>query len=68
MPMPDKKVQVTISLPQPILDWIDSEIASKRFANRSHAIEYCVYQEEKKEGNPGETTAASILVDRNAAS
>lgn len=42
--MPEKRTQVTITLPQEILDWIDQEIASKRFANRSHAIEYSVFK------------------------
>lgn len=31
--------RVSITLPKECLDWIDSKIASRVYANRSHAIE-----------------------------
>jgi len=46
--MTDKRIQVTITLDPDTLGWMDNEIQSKRFANRSHAIEYCLHQERTK--------------------
>lgn len=51
---------VTISLPAEMIDWIDSEVETVRFASRSHCIEYCLLQEmqKKKQGNAdGESLA-----------
>jgi|WetSurMetagenome_2_1015567.scaffolds.fasta_scaffold04887_4 Arc/MetJ-type ribon-helix-helix transcriptional regulator len=44
---------VTISLPAEMIEWIDSEVETVRFASRSHCIEYCVLQEiqKKNQGN-----------------
>jgi Arc/MetJ-type ribon-helix-helix transcriptional regulator len=53
--MPDKeKPRIAITIDQELLDWIDEKIKSKKFANRSHAIEYCVHEameNEMKQGN-----------------
>ena len=46
--MAEKKAQLSILLSQDLVDWIDSKIDSDRiFANRSHAIEYCVMNAKK---------------------
>lgn len=37
--MPNKK-PVTISVDQDLLDWIGSQVNRRRFADRSHAVEY----------------------------
>ncbi|MCL4437180.1 MAG: ribbon-helix-helix domain-containing protein [Thaumarchaeota archaeon] len=37
-----KKVKTSIALDEDLLKWIDSEVATKRFANRTHAIEYAI--------------------------
>ena len=37
-----KKVKTSIALDSDLLKWIDSEIETKRFANRTHAIEYAL--------------------------
>mgnify|MGYP000894371538 CR=1 FL=1 len=41
--MPEKKVVATITIDPEIAAWIDKGIESKRFANRTHAIEYCLF-------------------------
>jgi metal-responsive CopG/Arc/MetJ family transcriptional regulator len=48
------KNQVTISLDPRFLEWLDQGIASFKFANRSHGIEYCINKtmlSENKEEN-----------------
>jgi metal-responsive CopG/Arc/MetJ family transcriptional regulator len=45
------KAQVTISLDNRFLEWLDEGIKSLKFATRSHGIEYCInraMQEEAK--------------------
>lgn len=37
------KTIISASVEQDLLEWIDSQIATKRFANRSHAIIACLY-------------------------
>ena len=44
--MTEKKTSVTLS--DEILKWIDEQIKTKRFASRSHAVEYCVNEVMKK--------------------
>lgn len=34
-----KKFKTSVALDAELLKWVDSEIAKKRFANRTHAIE-----------------------------
>ena len=40
--MPKERVSITIR--KDLLEWIDQQIESLRFASRSHAIEYAVAQ------------------------
>lgn len=46
-----KKLKTSITLDEDLLKWIDSQIKTKRFANRTHAIEYALekLKEEKKQ-------------------
>jgi Arc/MetJ-type ribon-helix-helix transcriptional regulator len=37
-----KKVKTSIALDEGLILWIDSQIKTKRFANRTHAIEYAL--------------------------
>lgn len=37
-----KKIKTSVSLDEELLSWVDSLISSKRFANRTHAIEYAL--------------------------
>jgi Arc/MetJ-type ribon-helix-helix transcriptional regulator len=37
-----KKVKTSIALDSELLKWIDAEVVKKRFANRTHAIEYAL--------------------------
>jgi Arc/MetJ-type ribon-helix-helix transcriptional regulator len=37
-----KKVKTSVALDSDLLKWIDAEVAKKRFANRTHAIEYAL--------------------------
>lgn len=36
------KVRVSASLDKELLKWLDKQIKNKKFANRSHGIEYCI--------------------------
>ncbi|MBT3406924.1 hypothetical protein HN419_07250 [Candidatus Woesearchaeota archaeon] len=36
------KEKISISVEKELLDLLDSEISEYRFANRSHAVEYCI--------------------------
>jgi Arc/MetJ-type ribon-helix-helix transcriptional regulator len=50
--MVKKRLQVTVR--EDIVDWIDRQIETLRFASRSHAIEYALLQimkNEKKESS-----------------
>jgi len=37
-----KKKLVTVTLSEEVLNWIDKQIKNRRFASRSHALEYIV--------------------------
>ncbi|HKG89249.1 MAG TPA: ribbon-helix-helix domain-containing protein [Nitrososphaeraceae archaeon] len=39
-----KKVKTSITVDDDLLKWIDKEIQSRRFASRTHAIEYAIEQ------------------------
>lgn len=38
--MPDKKVKVTASIDVDLVEWIDQEVGKRRFASRTHALEF----------------------------
>ena len=40
--MARKKPTVSMTIDAELLRWLDSKIKTKKFANRSHAVEYCV--------------------------
>jgi len=44
-----KKVKTSIALDKDLLEWIDKMISTKKFANRTHAIEYAL-QKLREEG------------------
>lgn len=37
-----KKIKTSVALDEELIKWIDSLILTKRFANRTHAIEYAL--------------------------
>jgi Arc/MetJ-type ribon-helix-helix transcriptional regulator len=37
-----KRLKVTATVDQELIEWIDEEVKKKRFRNRSHAIEYAL--------------------------
>jgi len=44
------RVRVTVTVDNELVQWIDAEVKTKRFRNRSHAIEYAIAKlKEKKE-------------------
>lgn len=43
-----KKVKTSIALDEDLLKWIDKMVATKKFANRTHAVEYAL--QKLKEG------------------
>ena len=46
-----KKIKTSVALDEELLEWIDKLIASKRFANRTHAIEYALQRLKEREKN-----------------
>ncbi len=38
----ERKPRVSLTIEQPLLDWINQEIKTKRFASQSHAVEQCL--------------------------
>ena len=57
------KERITITLDKEILSWIDEEISSKKFANKSHCFEFLIKkkitEEDERANNhyPGQGTA-----------
>ena len=48
------KKQVTVNLDEEMLEWIEEKIKEKKFATRSHSLEYALMRlmkEEKEQGN-----------------
>jgi Arc/MetJ-type ribon-helix-helix transcriptional regulator len=43
-----KKIKTSIALDEELLQWIDKEIQTRRFASRTHAIEYAIEQLRKE--------------------
>jgi Arc/MetJ-type ribon-helix-helix transcriptional regulator len=43
-----KKIKTSINLDEDLIKWIDTQIKTKRFANRTHAIEYALEQIRKE--------------------
>lgn len=44
-----KKVKTSIALDENLLKWIDKMVSIKRFANRTHAIEYALQKLKEEE-------------------
>lgn len=42
-------IRTSVTLDDEIIKWIDEQIKKKKFASRSHAVEYCIYQIMQKE-------------------
>ena len=38
--MSEKKVKVTASMDADLVEWIDKEVEGRRFASRTHALEF----------------------------
>ena len=41
------KERITIAIDKELLEWIDAEIEQRHFANRSHAIQSCLFESRK---------------------
>jgi Arc/MetJ-type ribon-helix-helix transcriptional regulator len=39
-----KKIKTSMNLDEDLLKWVDTQIKIKRFANRTHAVEYALQQ------------------------
>jgi Arc/MetJ-type ribon-helix-helix transcriptional regulator len=60
--MSDKeKPRIAITIDPELLGWIDGKIKSKKFANRSHAIEYCVHDAIEREMKQGNAEASPVV-------
>lgn len=44
-----RKVKTSVALDEDLLSWIDKLIRSKRFASRTHAIEYALQRLKERE-------------------
>jgi len=44
-----RKIKTSVALDEELLKWIDNEIQRKKFANRTHAIEYAIMKLKEKE-------------------
>ena len=42
-----KKIKTSVAMDEDLLKWIDRQIQTRRFASRSHAIEFAVEQLKK---------------------
>jgi Arc/MetJ-type ribon-helix-helix transcriptional regulator len=40
--MAKTKIKTSVALDKDLLDWINTMVARKRFANKTHAIEYAI--------------------------
>lgn len=38
------KIKTSIALDEDLLNWVDTQIEKRRFANRTHAIEFALQQ------------------------
>ena len=43
-----RKIKTSVTLDEDLLKWLDKEIQTRRFASRTHAIEYAIEQLKKK--------------------
>jgi Arc/MetJ-type ribon-helix-helix transcriptional regulator len=43
-----KKINTSMNLDEELLKWVDSQIAKKRFAHRTHAVEYALQKLKEK--------------------
>jgi Arc/MetJ-type ribon-helix-helix transcriptional regulator len=39
-----KKLKTSVAIDRELLEWVDAQINKKRFANRTHAVEYALQQ------------------------
>jgi hypothetical protein len=46
--MEKKKINTSMNLDEDLLKWVDSQIAKKRFAHRTHAVEYALQKLKEK--------------------
>jgi len=42
-----RKIKTSVTLDEDLLKWLDKEIQTRRFASRTHAIEYAIEQLKK---------------------
>lgn len=48
-----KKVKTSVALDSELLAWLDSQVKTRRFATRTHAIEYLVQKDKEEHETPG---------------
>ena len=39
-----KKLKTSVAIDRELLEWVDTQISKKRFATRTHAVEYALQQ------------------------
>jgi len=48
-----KKIKTSVALDEDLLKWVDEMVRAKRFANRTHAIEYALQRLREEKGKWG---------------
>ncbi len=50
--MARRKGQITVTIPQELVDWLDKMVEQRVFANKSHGVELCIleYRERNEKG------------------
>ncbi len=44
-----RKIKTSVAIDEDLLAWVDKLVAAKRFANRTHAIEYALQRLKERE-------------------
>ena len=44
MPKKSRKIKTSVALDERLIEWIDEQVETRRFASRTHAVEYALEQ------------------------
>jgi len=47
---PQNKERLGVTVDREVFEWLQSKVADKTFATLSHGVEYCLFQEMKRQG------------------
>jgi Arc/MetJ-type ribon-helix-helix transcriptional regulator len=61
----DRKIKTSIALDENLLTWVDEMIGRKRFASRTHAVEYALQRLKEQQAEELHITCTDELVNTN---